>query len=504
MRFKLLNTRVRDKNDLWEAFNEQLADFTAEFYLSLKSLILDRSISQIQRAIAEGQFSYEQLSSFYVFRIREIESNREKYLNAVISLNPEAISRARELDRLREAGQPISKKPMFGIPVLLKDNIGFEGLPTTAGAVALRENRTANSFVAQRLLDNGAIILGKSNLSEWARFFSNKGPSGWSAMSGQTLNPYGRFSHSTGGSSSGSSAATAANYATVAVGSETSGSILSPASANSLVGFKPTTGTLSRTGVVPISATLDTVGPITRTVEDAVTLFNAMAGYDENDVAMPLLSDELDLEYRLVNISNMRMGVIGNFKNNTFYQNAISLLTQHGAAAVAVEFDPPEFDDFLKLLGGEMVRDLALYLSQHAAANVEISSIDDLQQFNQQDIDKRAPYGQGLIDMMVELNLPADRLQAICQQLQTAAREFLGGIISESNLQVLLSINHVNAGVAALANYPALTVPMGYGEDGQPVGLTFIAPSFEEQALVDIAAQFERLTNARRPPELYQ
>jgi amidase len=504
MRFQVLNSKVRDKNELWQGFNQQLENFSAELYQSLKPLILDRSVSQIQRAVAEGRLSYEQLTSFYIYRIRDIESDNDKYLNAVISLNPDAINRARELDALRASDQFDSANPMFGIPVLLKDNIGFSELPTTAGAVALQENYTENSFVAQRLLDNAAIILGKANLSEWAYFFCNDCPSGWSALGGQTLNPYGRFAHGTGGSSSGSGAATAANYATVAVGSETSGSILSPASSNSLVGLKPTTGTLSRTGVVPISATLDTAGPITRTVEEAVFLFNAMAGYDENDMAMPMLSDDLSLEYRLSDLNGIRAGVISDFENDSHYQQAVSLLSQNGVSVFAVDFSSPDFEDFLNLLGGEMVRDLALYLSQHAASTVEITSIDDLQQFNQQDLESRAPYGQDLVDMMADLNLPSARLQEIGDQLQSSARDFLEGIFSESNLQVLLSVNASNAGVAALANYPALTVPMGYTEEGDPVGLTFIAPSFEEQVLVDIAAQFERLSNARRIPAQYQ
>ncbi len=504
MHFKLLNSKVSDKNELWTPFQAELSNFSESIYQSLKPLILDRSVRQIQQAVASGQLSYELLSSFYVYRIREIESDQRKFLNAVISLNPDAISRARELDHLHEAGQEIAEDSMFGIPVLLKDNIGFAGLPTTAGAVALKDNHTANSFVAQRLVDNGAIVLGKANLSEWAYFFCDDCPSGYSAIGGQTLNPYGRFQYGTGGSSSGSGASAAANFATLAVGSETSGSILSPASANSLVGLKPTTGMLSRTGVVPISATLDTTGPITRSVEDAVILFNAMSGYDELDMAMPLLSADSKLEYRLRDISGTRLGVISDFESDSHYQQAVSQLTQSGASAVAVNFSPPQFDKFLDLLGGEMVRDLALYLSRHAADAVTISTIDDLQQFNLQDPDVRAPYGQALIDMMVALDLPADILNETREQLQSSAKDYLDNLFADKDLQVLLSINNRNAGIAALANYPALTIPMGYEENGEPIGLTLIAPSFEEQLLVDIGAQYERLSNARVIPEQYQ
>ena len=504
MHFKLLNSRVTDKNDLWAPFQDDLSNFSESIYQTLKPLIMERSVRQIQQAVASGQLSYELLSTFYVYRIRKIESDDERFLNAVISLNPNAIRRAQVLDDLREAGQEIAEDSLFGIPVLLKDNIGFAGLATTAGALALKDNQTGNSFIAQQLMDNGAIILGKANLSEWAYFFCDDCPSGYSALGGQTLNPYGRFQHGTGGSSSGSGASVAANFAAVAVGSETSGSILSPASANSAVGLKPTTGTLSRTGVVPISATLDTTGPITRTVEDAVILFNAMAGYDDVDMAMPLRSADSRLQYRLRDIGAIRMGIISDFENDSHYQNAVSLLTQIGASAVSVNFSPPEFEKFLDLLGGEMVRDLALYLSQHAAGAVEISSIDDLQEFNQQDLDIRAPYGQALIDMMADLNIPATELHEIREQLQSSARGYLDLLFAENDLQILLSINNRNAGIAALANYPALTVPMDYAENGQPVGLTLIAPSFQEQLLIDLGAQFERLSNARIIPEQYR
>jgi len=395
---------------------------------------------------------------------------------------------------------------MFGIPVLLKDNIGFEGLPTTAGSLALAENHAANAFITDRLLNNGAIILGKANLSEWAYFFCTGCPSGYSAMGGQTLNPYGRKLFGTGGSSSGSGAAMAANLATVAVGSETSGSILSPASANSSVGLKPTTGSLSRSGVVPISATLDTTGPITRSVADAVTLFNAMAGYDADDTAMPLNSDDSRLVYRDISLQGKRLGIIESFEGEPFYQSAIALLTGDGANVVSVGLAAGRNPRFSELLGGEMVRDLAYYLENFAGASVAISNIEELQAFNAENLELRAPYGQGLVDMMVELELElgAAELEALRDELQSSAQMQLQKIFADGGLDVLLSINNRNAGMAALANYPALTIPMGYEEGGRPIGLTLIAPPFQEQELIDVGAVFERLSQARVLPENYR
>lgn len=504
MHFKLLNSKVLDKNSLWAPFRDELSTFAASRYESLKPLILEKDIASIQRAVADGELTYAELATFYIYRIRQIETDNSRFINAVIALNPDAIARARSLDEQREQGRVVAEDSMFGIPVLLKDNIGFDGLPTTAGSLALAENRTANAFIADRLIENGAVILGKANLSEWAYFFCNGCPSGYSAVGGQTLNPYGRKSFGTGGSSSGSGAAMAANLATVAIGSETSGSILSPASANSSVGLKPTTGSLSRTGIVPISATLDTAGPITRSVADAVTLFNAMAGFDEADSAMPLISEDLVLVYREVSLNGKRLGILDNFEDDPFYQQAISLLTNNGADAVTLSLDAPRNPRFSELLGGEMVRDLATYLRNFASSNVDISSIAELQAFNVEDLDLRAPYGQGLVDMMSALELGGEELEALRAELQTAAAAALQQIFSEGEIDVLLSVNNRNAGLAALANYPALTIPMGYQEDGRPIGLTLIAPSFEEQLLVDVGAVFEKLSSARVLPEYYR
>lgn len=504
MHYQLLLSKVLDKNTLWEPFVDELDAFGHEYYESLKPLILDQPIKEIQRAVAEGSLSYETLATFYIYRIREIETDNTRYINAVITLNSNALSRARMLDEQRRQGRAIAPDSIFGIPVLLKDNVGAAGMATTAGAVALQHNFTANAFITDRLMENGAIILGKANLSEWAYFFCEDCPSGYSAMGGQTLNPYGRFEFGTGGSSSGSGAATAANFATVAVGSETSGSILSPASANSLVGLKPTTGSLSRSGVVPISATLDTTGPITRAIADAVILFNAMAGFDENDKAMPLLSADLSLMYRTVDLDGKRLGALESFADNAFYQEALKILSENEASIVDVTINYERKEGFSDLLGSEMVRDLALYMEAYSAEEVEIDSITSLRKFNEMDLDLRAPYGQELVDMMDELELAPEDAESLRNELQSNAKGALEYLFTEFELDVLLSINNRHANIAALANYPALTIPLGYEATGRPVGLTLIAPSFQEQALIDIGVRVEELTQARRIPTPYQ
>ena len=500
MHYRLLRSPHQRGNALWAEFEAELADFGAEQYEALKPLVLGGSIAGLQQAVDDGELDYETLVKFYLYRIREIENDPARYLNAVISLNPAALEQARERDR----GHGENHDPIFGMPILLKDNVGMAGLPTTAGAYALAGNETEDAFITNRLLARGAIVLGKANLSEWAYFFCRDCPSGWSAMGGQTLNPYGRLAFGTGGSSAGSGAATAADYAVAAVGSETSGSILSPASANSLVGLKPTTGSLSRSGVVPISGSLDTTGPIARNVADAVALFNGMTGYDENDVAMPRLAEDYALVFRLDELAGKRLGMFESMAEDEFYRQAGEILAANGAVTEPVSFVWERPEEFTEFLGAEMVRDLAGYLENYAAGELDISSIAEVQAFNLEDAATRAPYGQSLVDMMAELDYSPEELEALRAELQSYARLQMQNLFDQHELDVLLSLNNMHAGVAALANFPALTIPTGYRENGRPVGLTLIAPSFRDQDLIDVGAEFERLTAARRPPAGYQ
>ncbi len=501
MHYQLLRSPFQRGAALWSGFEAELEQFGAQRYQTLKPTVLGASIDDLQRAVDDGALSYESLTLFYLYRIREIENDPARYLNAVISLNPAALEQARERDSGHGDGD--SHDPIFGMPILLKDNIGMAGPPTTAGALALAGNEADNAFIAERLLERGAILLGKANLSEWAYFFCGDCPSGWSAMGGQTLNPYGRLLFGTGGSSSGSGAATAADYAVAAVGSETSGSILSPSSAHSLVGLKPTTGSLSRSGVVPISATLDTTGPMTRTVADAVALFNAMAGFDPDDSAMARSAENLSLEFRLGGLAGKRLGVLESLAEDEFYRQAAERLEANGGAteSVSLSWDFP--GNFSELLGAEMLRDLAAYLANHAGAEVEIASVADVRAFNLAR-PEGMPYGQEEVEMMVELDIDAEALDTLRAEMQSYARARMENLFNEHNLDALLSLNNNHAAIAALANYPALTIPAGYRENGRPVGLTLIAPTYREQVLIDIGAEFERLTQARRPPADYQ
>ena len=513
MHYQRLSSPLRPKTAVWAGLENEIYALLSDSkdYARLEALVHEKSASELQALVAQGAVSYEQITRYFIARIYTIETDDARYLNAVIALNPSALEAAKLADRERNEGKAVAQDSLFGLPILLKDNIGFESLPTTAGAAALAENFAADAFVTQRLKANGVVILGKANLSEWAYFFCTGCPSGYSALGGQTLNPYGRLKFTTGGSSAGSGAAIAGGFAVAAVGSETSGSILSPSSANSLVGLKPTTGSLSRSGVVPISSTLDTTGPMARTVRDTVALFNAMTGYDQADTAMPRLTEDLTLLVRDADLSGLRLGFPTALALEPLIVAAVAKLEAAGAIIVPVEFTPPDLEEEVQFMGAEMVRDLASYLQHYASPDVVIESLSDLQTFNLAAPDERAPYGQALVDQMVgfETFFKSDaqagegEITRLEQVVVGEVGGYLDGLFSRHNLDALVRINNSGASAGAFANYPALTIPAGYRETGQPVGVTFYAPSFQEQRLIDIGVKLEETGALRQAPGGY-
>ena len=513
MHYQRLSSPLRSKEAIWQGLEHVIEAMPSDSddYRRLEALVVEKSATQLQSLVSQRALSYEEITRFFIARIHAVETDDQRYLNAVISLNPLAVDAARAADDERKEGKNIAPDSLFGLPILLKDNIGFEGLPTTAGAAALAENYARDAFVTQRLKANGVVILGKANLSEWAYFFCTGCPSGYSALGGQTLNPYGRLKFNTGGSSAGSGAAIAGNYALAAVGSETAGSILSPSSANSLVGLKPTTGSLSRSGVVPISSTLDTTGPMARTLGDVVALFNAMAGYDQADTAMPRLTEDLKLLVRDTDLTGLRLGFPEALASEPLIVAAVSKLEAAGVVVVPVEFDPPDLYEEVQFMGAEMVRDLAEYLSDNASDEVSIETLGDLQAYNLDNPSERAPYGQALVDQMVDFesffqsDIAAGEGE-IARLKQIVVEEvggYLNGLFSRHDLDVLVRINNSGASAGAFANYPALTIPAGYRASGQPVGVTFYAPSFQEQRLIDIGKKLEASGVMRQPPSDY-
>tara|TARA_R110002073_G_scaffold159955_1_gene315400 strand:+ start:8006 stop:9640 length:1635 start_codon:yes stop_codon:yes gene_type:complete len=501
--FRVLDSRYISKDELWKPFNKDLKNFTEEVYNTLKPLVLEQDIPTLQKHITNGDLSYEKLTKFYLYRIRKFDRENDLSLNSVIALNLKVIKQAKQKDKEFKKNKKV-KHPIFGMPILLKDNINAFGIPTTAGAVALQENIADDAFISARLKNNGALILGKANLSEWAYFFCGDCPSGYSAIGGQTLNPYGRRIMDTGGSSSGSGVSVAANFSVGAVGSETSGSILSPSSSNSIVGLKPTIGLLSRSGIVPISSTLDTPGPMTKNVIDNAILLDAMSGFDDTD-SKSIKSQVVSYSNALQesSIEGKRFGAFKRFMEDSLYVAAINVLRNKGAEVVEVDEVEIERSGFISLLNLEMKKDLPEYLANHASNVVEINSVKDVIDYNNLDSLNRAPYGQRLFKGIVDDPGSLQYLDSIKTDLKTKSKLYFDTPFEKQNLDGFLSINNFHAGWAATAEYPAITVPMGYQDNGRPRGLTFISKPLNERDLLEWAYVYEQASKKREIPVNY-
>jgi amidase len=503
MRFKLINSKVLDKNDIWSDFNQELANFSEAKYDSLKPLILEKNIPELQQTIKSGKLSYTDLTLFYIYRIRKYESDNNLSLNAVIALNPDVVAEARKLDERKAPG--VNDHSVYGMPILLKDNINTSNMATTAGAEAMKDNNPSeNAFIVDRLLKHKALILGKVNLSEWAYYFCDGCPLGYSAVGGQTLNPYGRKQFETGGSSSGSGVAVAANYAVAAVGTETAGSILSPSSKNSVVGLKPTVGLLSRSGIVPISGTLDTPGPMTKSVVDNAIFLNAMTGKDTEDAASVEGGGNYFKALQTASLEGKRIGVFRSLLSDSLYSAAVNKMKEQGA--VMVEFDAADIplDNFSTLLTADMKKDLPNYISNAAGKEVKFKSVDEIVAYNQEDSAVRAPYGQQLFDGIVADSTSSKDLEALSEQLEKNGRKFFDGPMEQHDLDAVLSINNYHAAYAAVAKYPALTVPAGFEKTGEPKNITFIAKPYEEEKLLELGYAFEKEYKKRQAPANYK
>ena len=497
LRYKRIQSISKDKNELIEGFETEISKFIKNKYESYKELILERSIPEIQKSVIEGKLTYYDLTLFYLSRIYLIEFDDKLYLNSIISINKDVLKIAKERDK-NSKGEINS---IYGIPILLKDNIGFDKLPTTAGAYSLKENITENAFIVNRLKDNGAIVLGKTNLSEWANYFCLGCPNGYSAMGGQTLNPYGRKNLDTGGSSSGSGVATASNLSSVSLGSETSGSILSPSSSNSLVGMKPTIGHVSRSGIVPISSTLDTAGPMTKFVIDNIIVYNTIIGFDDND-SYSKTTSSIDLEKVFdSSLENKKLGYYVNYyDNDSIYKANVDLLKSNGAVLFELNPKSIQLTNFRKLLDEDMRRDLVSYLEDYGNIRLEVKDVASIIDFNSLDSIERSPYGQGIFRGILNNPFSDDELTDLKESLLSNGNLYFDQSFDKYELDAVLSINNYGAGYAAAAHNPCLTVPMGFRKNNQPAGLTFIGKSGTEQILYELGYSYESISKKRKAP----
>jgi amidase len=485
------------------------------------------SITDLQQQMQSGKYSSRSLVEKYLHRIKEIDRDGPT-VNSVIELNPDAESIASSLDKERkERG---SRGPLHGIPILIKDNIDTnDRMQTTAGSLALVGSKPSqDAFVAKRLRDAGAVILGKTNLSEWANFRSNHSSSGWSGRGGQTKNPY-ALDRNPCGSSSGSGAATAANLCAAAVGTETDGSVVCPSSANSLVGLKPTIGVVSRAGIIPIAHSQDTAGPMARSVSDAAILLGAITGLDPRDPATrdgqgKALSDYttfLDKD----GLKGMRLGIARKYfgfsdRVDKLMAERIDDLKRLGAVLVDPADIPTsgKFDDSeLEVLLYEFKADLNKYLAGLGSGAL-VHSLKELIDFNETNREKEMPYfGQDLLLKAQEKGpLTSPKYIAALKKNHLLSRtQGIDLVMKQHRLDALVAptggppwptdiINgdHFTGGyssASAVAGYPHITVPAGY-VFGMPVGISFFGSAFSESKLIKIAYAFEQGTKARQAP----
>ena len=500
MRYKRIQSLSSDKNKIFSPFYPFLKSYDLVYHESIKEFIVNKDISTIQAYISEDKFSYEDLVKFFIYRIYKHELDKNLYLNAIISLNPNVINEARELDKKAQ-----KDNLLYGIPILVKDNINVKDLTTTAGASVFINNYVDNNaFVINQLKKNDVLILGKVNMSEWAYYFCRPCPVGYSSLGGQTLNPYGRKIFESGGSSSGSGVSVAANYALASLGSETSGSILSPSSKNSLVGLKATIGSLSRSGIVPISSFYDTSGPMTTNVYDNVLLFNAMIGYDKND-DQSYEANRININEMLdFNTSNIKVGLSNIYNNDSLIYNALQDLKKIGVKSVFYESKPYSIPDFRNILTSDMKRDLPKYISDYGNKSLTVKNIRDIVNFNNRDTFLHAPYNQILFKGILNDSTTNRKLEKMKEETRSNATDYLNKIMKDKNFDIFVSVDNNMAGIAAAAHFPALTIPMGYRKNGQPKNITFITRSNNEQLLYNLGFHYERVSMRRKTPDIYR
>jgi amidase len=486
----------------------------------------EETISSLQEKMTAGKYSSQQITRLYLDRIAAIDK-KGPMLRAVIEINPDALAIANAMDDERKAGK--TRGPLHGIPVLIKDNIDTaDKMQTTAGSLALEGHiATKDSFVAKKLREAGAVIMGKTNLSEWANFRSSHSSSGWSSRGGQTKCPY-ILDHNPCGSSSGSGVAVAANLCAVAVGTETDGSVTCPASVNGIVGLKPTVGLVSRSGIIPISTTQDTAGPMARTVKDVAILLSAMAGVDAADRVTEESEGKAHADYtRFLDANGLKGKRIGIEKkpqgDNQFMlsliKKAVDLLKQQGAEIIEIEY----FDKISKLgdaefevMKYEFKAGLNKYLS---TATAKVKTLKDVIDFNKANEDKAMPYfKQETLEASQKMeDLDSKGYKEALQKSHFDSKRIIDGVMQTNKLDAICGLTMGPAcsidvvygdrwgdvfltQPAAISGYPHISVPVGMVYD-LPVGISFFGSPYSENVLLTIAYAYEQASMHRVPPK---
>jgi amidase len=488
----------------------------------------ETTIAELQEAMRSGRHTARSIAQTYLERIQDVDK-QGALLNSVIELNPDALAIAENLDNERRAGRV--RSALHGIPILIKDNTDTgDRMQTTAGSLALvGQPAPRDAYIVEKLRENGAVILGKTNLSEWANIRSKNSTSGWSGRGGLTRNPF-ALDRNPSGSSSGSGAAVSANLCAAAIGTETDGSIISPASACGLVGIKPTVGLLSRSGIIPISHTQDTPGPMARTVADAAALLGALTGIDPRDTATNGSWGKAVSDYTaFLNANALRGARVGVARNYFGFSEPVDKLMADAIDAIkqagAIVIDPADIATSSQLGAGEIVvllfelkAGLNRYLAERALKDGP-RTLADVIKFNEANRATEMPYfgqdrfheaeGKGPLTTKVYLDALAKNQKLARQQgIDAVAKKFkLDAFIAPTRTPAWLtdlvngdrSSNSCSA-LPAVAGYPHITLPMGYVH-GLPVGISFFGSAWSEPKLISLAYAFEQLTKFRRPPK---
>ena len=490
--------------------------------------LLELEIPELQKLMESGKRTSKALTQLYLDRIEAIDRNGHQ-LKSVIEVNPDALAIATQLDQERKSKGP--RGPLHGIPVLIKDNIDTaDNMSTTAGSLALiGPAPDKDAFLVQKLREAGAVILGKTNLSEWANIRSTNSTSGWSGRGGQTRNPY-VLDRNPCGSSSGSGTAVSANLCSVAIGTETNGSIVCPSSACGIVGIKPTVGLISRAGIIPISSSQDTAGPMARTVRDAAILLAILAGNDSEDAVTVDSDKNKHRDYTQFldanGLKGARIGVARNFFKPVGKLDKImddSLQAMRDAGAELIEFESlKNIDDVgaaqTILLEYELKASMADYFA-HRGKRAPMKTLSDLIEFNIAHRDTEMKYfGQEFFEAAQKRGPLTDfsYLEAQAKCLRLARTEGIDAAMEEHKLDAIVSptlgpacpIDLINGDhwiggstdLSAISGYPSITVP-GATLQGLPMGLTFIGKRWSEPLLIKLAYSFEQKTKVRKPPE---
>lgn len=478
-------------------FKAELDQMSDLKFKNIGKLISNANIKDIQSLYDSKKVTCEELVIYYLKRIEKYDINK---LNSIIELNPDVIKIAREKDKGTRSGK------LYGIPITLKANIGTsDKMHTTAGSYALKDSiLDEDSFIVKKLRSEGAVILGKTNLSEFANYMTTKSSNGYSALGGQTQNPYGKFD--VGGSSSGSASSVASGFSVASIGTETAGSIIYPSSQNSVVGIKPSIGLVSRDRIVPIAESQDTAGVISKNVDDAALILSSIYGYDTNDKDT-IASKNLDENYSNYltekSIKGIKVAILKPFADRSNESYILEKIEKEfkgmGTQTQMVSFsDEVNNIKMSEALEAGFKFDIAKYLK---IAKVNgINSLKDIVDINKEDLENRAPYGQDLLEKSLANKMTSEEYKNLVESNKNIASKEIDSILK--NADVIVSLSNQAATAYAPAGYPAITVPAGYKISGEPIGITFVGSKFEEGKLLKIANVYENNTKYRKDPNL--